>query len=179
MQHVILIIVALVASFFFYKRKYDGRKQEYLKKTDLTPAERQKEDFESWKDQLILLGRFVIFGLAAVFAFLGNVLGIILTVIFTGEALVYLYLRSRETRSRSQVYLLTCLAVPFGVTIYCAIDKLFRAPLIGILVAVAIPVYVHFEPIIDDWLDERRENKSDDDTISRRKTKHRHHKGDE
>lgn len=169
MQWIILITVALAVAFFFYKIVTDKRKKQYLERNDITEAERRKEEQASWRDQVSLLTRFIIFGVTAAFACYDNILGIILTVFFTAEAIFWIYHAGAKTRSRSRIKSLTLLMVPFGVTTFCLMEKFLGLTLIGIIVAIVLVISVRFEPVISDWLANCFDRDPDNDEIPKRR----------
>ena len=147
----IFIVAFTTVAYLLYENVTAERKKAYLRRTDLTEAERQKETTESWKDHLIILTRLVIYAASAAAAFLGDILGIGLTIVFTVDGVCRLYYEAASA-DKSRAAALTFLIVPFAAVVACAISKFGGTLILGIIIGIALIVGVRFASKIVGWL---------------------------
>ena len=114
--HIILVVVATVIGFILYDNITNARKKAYFSAHKLSKEERAEMEKDALKDRLIIIVRLAIWCVSAVFALLGDTLGVILTVFFTLEALFRMYTEAYGA-TKSRVSALTLLAIPFGALI--------------------------------------------------------------
>ena len=138
--HIILVIAATVVGFVLYDNVICSLKKEYLENHAIDKETRREMEKEDAHDRLIMIIRLAIWCLCAAFALTGNILGIILAVPFTIDALVYIY-HGAYLASKSTAAALTFLAVPFGALIMaCTMSPIgiIGGILLGILTVVLV-----------------------------------------
>ena len=114
--HIILVVAATIVAFLLYENLEKARKKKYLETHEMSREARCYREREDRNNRWALIARLIIWCTCAVFAFLGDTLGVILTALFTFEALCHIYYEAfgaEKTRAGS----LILLAIPFGALI--------------------------------------------------------------
>lgn len=139
----ILIIALSIVAFLIYEDVTTKRREIYFKRLDLTEEERRKEMKNSWGDRMAILVRLIIYVVSAVFGFLGDALGFILTVFFTVEGIAHIYYEAIDVE-KSRAVALTFLGIPFATVVTCAISQWTSSIILGLIVGAVILVTIRF-----------------------------------
>ena len=157
------IVAFTTVAYLLYESVTAERRKKYLQRTDLTEAERQKEMRESWKDRMIIIARLAIYAASAAAAFLGDILGIGLTIIFTVDGICHIY-GEAATADKSRAAALTFLIIPFAAVAACAISKFGGTLILGIIIGIALIAGVRFAQNIISWLRNFQSGTNTDDS---------------
>lgn len=138
--YIILLVVTTGLGFFLWNSVTDQRVKNYMESADLSDKQRRAVAKEASENSLSILVRLVIWCVIGVGALLGNILDLILVIVLTGEALVYIYREAYRTdKLRSAA--MTFLSVPFGTLIAIFAMK-YLGLVWGIIIGIAIVVIV-------------------------------------
>lgn len=152
----IFIVAATIVAFLLYENVNTERRESYFRRSDLTEEERRQEVKASWSDRIVIITRLAIYATSAVFAFFGDILGIILAVFFTVEGIAHIYFEAASA-DKSKAAAWTFLSLPFAAVCACAIGKI-GSLILGIIIGVVLVVGVRFASKIIDLLKGSRAN---------------------
>ncbi|MBR5389183.1 hypothetical protein IK146_01320 [Candidatus Saccharibacteria bacterium] len=139
---IILVVATTIVGFLLYDNLERRRKKDFLETHEMSREERCAREREDRDNHWALIARLIIWLTCAIFAFLGDTLGVILTVLFTIEALWRIYYEAFGA-VKSRVGSLVFLAIPFGgvAAAYCTKPTgIIGGILIGILAVVLVQI---------------------------------------
>lgn len=131
--HLLLVVAATIIGFTLYANIEASRKKDYFEAHDVSKEDRVELEKEEFRNKAILLIRLLIWLACVVSALFGEVLGIVLSIVFTTEAVFHIYAESYGA-VRSRVSSLTMLAIPFGA--FVAVVGMKAGIILGILLGV-------------------------------------------
>ena len=139
----VFIVALSIVAYLMYVDVTIKRMNNFFKRNDLTEEARHTETRDSWRDRMAALARIALYAVSAVFAFMGNFLGIILTWFFTIEGFGYIFWEATKAKQDMAVAM-TYLAIPFGAVVACAISKWTSSIILGLIIGLALVVAVRF-----------------------------------
>ncbi|MBR3320012.1 hypothetical protein IKG20_01785 [Candidatus Saccharibacteria bacterium] len=166
----ILVVATLVMTFFLYENIMTKRMGEYFERNDFTPEERIEESRRFWRDRMVLIFRLLIFGACLIAALFGDILGLVLTVVFTVEAFIYLYREARNASSKDKAAALTFLGFPFGVAVFCLMAKYLNMTILGIIVGIVLVALIRSMPGLDNLFSNLCNNNEEEEEEEERTT---------
>jgi len=167
--YAIFIVAFTVVAYLLYESVTAERRKAYLRRNDLTEAERHAETRASWGDRMAIISRLAVYAASAAAAFLGDILGIALTIFFTVEGIAHIYYEAASA-SKSRAAALTFLVIPFATVSACAISKV-SSLILGIIIGILIIAGVRFAATIVGWIKNLHINIATDDAEEETSTK--------
>ena len=148
--HIFLVVVATIFGYVSYLGIQNKRMKSYFEANAMSREDRYKLQSDETHEQMELAFRLVIWCLCAVFSLAGNLLGAILTTIFTVEGVWHIF-KEAWGACKTRVSALTSLFIPFGALIMA-----YSMKGLGIIPGILIGVFVTVIPTIIYWFNRNR-----------------------